>query len=78
MALPLRSLEVMPKEALYWPVDALMSSEAPALACSSPLEAIGGWARWGSGSVAPAPSVTSGFTSKYGQLVVLAVFHWFS
>ena len=37
----------MPKDALYWPVDALMSSDAPALACNSPLEAIGGWARWG-------------------------------
>ena len=78
MALPLRSLDDIPKDALYWPVDALMSSDAPALACNSPLEAIGGCARWGSGRIEPAPSVTSGLTSKYGQFVVFAVFHWFS
>ena len=78
MALPERSLDVMPKDALYWPVDALMSSDAPALACNRPLEAIGGCARAGNGNTAPWPSVTSGLTSKYGQLVVLAVFHWFS
>ena len=65
----------MPNEASYWPVVDLISSEAPALACKSPLEAIGGCARCGSGSTEPEPSVTSGLTSKYGQLFVLAVFH---
>ena len=53
-------------------------SLAPILAWISPVCAKGGGARCGSGSVAPIPSVTSGLTSKYGQLVVLAVFHWFS
>jgi hypothetical protein len=39
MALPDRSLPDIPSEASYWPVVALMSSPAPALACSPYVDA---------------------------------------